>query len=787
VRQLKQTAQDLWDRFSASDPGLIRLLSGLTTVGAILVTLAVLAPLHASSRLLVAGALGAMVATFAVTDARPRDQAVTLALGLLVAFASVSIGALLFTRRIASDAVFILLIFTAVYIRRFGARGTGLGMIGFQIYFISQFTRADPAKLPPMLGTLLLGFGASALVRFGLVRATPERTLVRLVQAFRARLGAVIDTLTTLTTAQPGSHAAESDRDAVTRSTTRLHQCALMIQARLEVSTTDAYTASVLERRIADAEIAAEHLGRVLVRAMVEDGARLRTRQDRRDERRLADDLGVLHMLLQAPLGPRSAHFLSSRDRLLAYRDDSAIPDTDPALQEAYRTIGEMAHALLGIRVALGVEAGPEDLDGPQTARSREELDTEDLSVRTAAEEDRPDSPPPPTGLDRLTTRLAFQVSAGSALATVGGELLSPQRWYWAVLTCWVVFLNTSSTGDILVKGYRRLAGTVIGVLAGAGLAVWLGGDPTLAFALVIVCVFGMFFTAPLSYTLVSFFVTTLVGLLYTLLGEFSEGVLLLRIEETAVGASCGFLTALVVLPVQISTHTDQRLAEALDRLRATLSLTIPQLAGGPRVDLLHSARELDTALDTLHKSAEPITHPASPLRSRRRRARYIMGLLDGCAYHARSLAAIAEMIPGNPNIGAEPRLTAIGRRLDGNVAVLADFVRTGRGDQAGRLETEPSIPALLHGSGHRRSDLLDEEPMGTEPHLDPAVATVLPGAPSGLVTVRVLRHLQRLDETIIALARPLGLTDTAKRGRGTDEDDQDGPAGPDRGHRQAA
>jgi uncharacterized membrane protein YccC len=48
-----------------------------------------------------------------------------------------------------------------------------------------------------------------------------------------------------------------------------------------------------------------------------------------------------------------------------------------------------------------------------------------------------------PHGL-ALTTRQAVQVGIAASLAIVVGELVSPARWYWAVLTAFLVFAGTS-------------------------------------------------------------------------------------------------------------------------------------------------------------------------------------------------------------------------------------------------------------------------------------------------------------------------------------------------------
>jgi uncharacterized membrane protein YccC len=319
----------------------------------------------------------------------------------------------------------------------------------------------------------------------------------------------------------------------------------------------------------------------------------------------------------------------------------------------------------------------------------------------------------------------------GSTLAIVGGELLSPQRWYWAVLTCWVVFLNTSSTGEILVKGYRRLLGTILGVIAGVVLAGVVGNHTWTAFALVLLFIFAMYFTAPVSYVLMSFFVTAMLGLLYTVLNTYSPAVLVLRIEETALGAVCGMVAAVVVLPVQTDRRTDELLAAVLVRLGEVSGAAVEQLSGGIALDLLDKARELDSALDKLRASTKPLTHPITPWRARRQTARYIVALLETCAYHARSLAATAELLPYSRSVAADPRLKLAGRRIGHNIDVLVARVANDAGD--GIAETGASLAAML-------------EPQAQDsPRHD-------------RVTGRVLRHLQRLDEGVIGLARPLGV-----------------------------
>ncbi|MFC9289246.1 FUSC family protein, partial [Streptomyces sp. NPDC057052] len=722
-------AAEVRDRVLASDPGLLRLAAGLRTVGAITLTLAVLSLLDADVTHLVAGAIAAMVATFAVREKQRGPQAVTLALGLPVALASVSLAALLSSHVVAGDVFFVALIFCAVYGRRFGDRGTALGLIGFQVYFMSLFVGATPRLLPGLWGVLAVAFACSALARFVLVPQTSAGILLRLRHAFRARLAQLLDAQLELLDAGPDD--VEKVLARVRTGTARLHETAMMIQGRLEEGTPDEATARLVQRRIADAEIAAERLGLLLLTARGAEradtltlhlpGAPLpeRGRLPMPEEEAtdvLRRDLRALRLLVRRPVAD-GAGLAQVRNRLLGYRDEEHLPPAPPAVRDVFRGVGESARAVLGLRLALD---GPQDEsdDSPETARSREELDAEDAAI--GREESDEETAEQPTGLRRPTTRAAVQVSVGSALAIVGGELLSTHRWYWAVLTCWIVFLNTASTGEILVKGYRRLLGTALGVVAGIGLAGLVGHHTGTAFAVVLLCVFAMFYTAPLSYTLMSFFVTAALGVLYTLLHTYSLDVLFLRVEETALGVASGVVAAALVLPVRTDRRTDELLTTVLDRLADVTGAAVEQLSGGPPAELLDRARELDQALSDLRSATQPLTHPVTPLRTRRDTAQYVVALLETCVYHARSLAATAELLPTHPSIAADPRLRGAGRHILRNIDAVAARVADDR--STAEVRTGPSVASLL----------------------DPGT----PGTPRyGRVTDRVLRHLQRLDE----------------------------------------
>ncbi|MEV4331328.1 FUSC family protein [Streptomyces sp. NPDC049597] len=277
-------------------------------------------------------------------------------------------------------------------------------------------------------------------------------------------------------------------------------------------------------------------------------------------------------------------------------------------------------------------------------------------------------TPPPPLpaplpgrGLARPTTRQAFQATAACALALAAGQLVSGDRWYWAVGTAWWIFVNTASRGETLIRGFRRVVGTVTGIVAGLLVAVPVAGAPGPTAVLVAVCVFGIFYTAAPSYSWMMFFVTVMAGLLYGLLGVLHPGLLLLRLEETAVGALSAALAVALVLPVTTHTATDAWIRRAVRCVHDCTTTAARRLAGDERADPAPLAAELELLLGRVRLSLAPLVHPLSPLRARKARARRVIELLDACAREVRGLAAVA----ADPQASHDARLAAACGRVE--------------------------------------------------------------------------------------------------------------------------
>ncbi|MEU7551899.1 FUSC family protein [Streptomyces sp. NPDC044571] len=326
-----------------------------------------------------------------------------------------------------------------------------------------------------------------------------------------------------------------------------------------------------------------------------------------------------------------------------------------------------------------------------------------------------PAAAPPPlpgTGLARPTTRQAFQATAACAFALGIGQALSEDRWYWAVGTAWWIFVNTASRGETLVRGFRRVLGTVLGIAAGLLVAVPLHGAPAPTAALVAVCVFGIFYTAAPSYSWMMFFVTVMAGLLYGLLGVLHPGLLLLRFQETAIGALGAALAVVLVLPVTTHAANHAWIQRALHCVRASTAASLDRLAGNPDADPAPHVAELELLLARVRTALAPLVHPLSPLRARKARARQVLALLDDCAREVRGLVAVA----ADPQASHDARLAAACWRVEAAVEALTAPGGMAELSAPARPRPDAEEPALVHLHGLEHALVALHAPLRTDP-----------------------------------------------------------------------
>lgn len=333
---------------------------------------------------------------------------------------------------------------------------------------------------------------------------------------------------------------------------------------------------------------------------------------------------------------------LAAENALVATVDPSA---SEPEREAAQRRLGE---AIERVRSTLAGQPRDPEESSPQ----REAI---------VAEARRP---APMNYRLRPTTIQAIQVTLAAGGAIVVGEHISPERWYWAVLTAFLVFSGTTSSGEAFARAWARTAGTAAGVLAGAVVGSLVQRDVALESALLF---FSMLFAAYFLralYGAASFFITMMVVMLYALTGKFTENVLMLRFVETMAGAFFGVFAATVVLPVSTRRVFRTDVIAVLEALRDGLRAVEASPGEAPP-----AARRCDAAVRRLRQRIDPL-RSGPTFAGFSGLARRWLRALELCAYYLRNAA-------GAPEAGGEAAA------VDEAIACVEDLLRTVAADEA--------------------------------------------------------------------------------------------------------
>ena len=642
---------------TGTDPGLVRLRLATGALLSIVLALVLAIGLQRLTgeqpTVVIMAAVLAMVSNIAVNEIAVNRVRVTTALLVLPAMAAVALGTVLAPHRLIADAVFVLIMIGGVYIRRFGPRGFAIGMAAVMAYFFSQFLGAQVSALPWLVLTAAIGVGSTLLVRGFLLTDKPEQTLERLVRAFRARVHSLIFAVAELLDADDEDN--EHARRDVGRRRTRLNETALLIAEHLERQDEQ----GDLEVYVIDAELAAE---------------------------RLADTARYLVMTSGRPSDELRRPLLAGLRALGAATATGIAQARVPALLEtAQRQVAPLVEQVEGLgddgqRVAFAVsrlgDALAEGRKHHPTAPADDLIDTaapptdEDTSEPDDTES-RAAGPPERPGL-ALTTRQAIQVGVATSLAIIGGELLSPSRWYWAVIAAFVVFAGTSSRGDVLTRGRDRLLGTIGGVVAGMALAFIVDGAVAPTLVLLLVCLFLAIYTVRVSPGLLAFWITAVLALLYGLIGQFSVATLVLRVEETAIGATLGMLAGFLILPTGTRAAFGNALDAVVDATHAVLDAAVDRILGRPvAVAPVDLARDLDAALGVLRLRARPLDNPLPRRRGRSSYARAVR-VYTAVDHYARLLARLSDTARAPDWAGTlTPAVERIRTNIDGLRALV--------------------------------------------------------------------------------------------------------------------
>ncbi|NYH26579.1 FUSC family protein [Paraburkholderia bryophila] len=299
----------------------------------------------------------------------------------------------------------------------------------------------------------------------------------------------------------------------------------------------------------------------------------------------------------------------------------------------------------------------------------------------------------------------ATRATTAAFLAMLIGHSLSPERWFWAVITTFVVFLGTRSRADTVYRGAQRLVGTLAGALVSVLLVAPLHGSPGLLVAAMVLCVFGWAYFILNAYAPGVFFITVLVGLVYGELG-FAMGPLAeLRIEEVLVGCLVSFAVAMLMMPLAATRHVETRLGTVLAALREVVRVAGYSRAHGHGTadGAANATLDATSAMRKLDRSWHDLRVALKPLQTQRvvvwnPDVELATGSLLCCLHWARVLSdstrrgdAVSEGVALNAAEVGAAHVESIVARLDSLIARYS-----GEGSALGGLEKrEASVAAV--------------------------------------------------------------------------------------------
>jgi hypothetical protein len=623
----------LKDRLVASDPALERLRSGLRavlTAGVCAsVFLLVTRLLGLKYELSLGGIVVPMIAAAALPDAGRRQQQVTMAWVPVVASAMLVLGSLVGGNPWLSGGCFLLVLFTAFQVRRFGPRATGLGTIAYQSFFYALLLKVPPSKAQWDPLFVFAGCAIAFGIRFWLVPEHPGRMLRSELRAWRARIAAL---LVDLARRLEGGAKAGSD-------TVDTHLAALNAQSL------------GLESRLTDFAAQPEGGDAVGLRGQVLRGE-------------LATETVAAAMRAAANGGVRECGGMAAGLRVLACGIRKDQPSDAGARNVHEYGIEPLAEGLRWrLHRAFEALAGLPSLRQPLPAM-------------------RDERKPPPAATPRAngkrwlddTTRRAVQACAAALGALLAGRALSPDHWFWAVFAAFVVFTRAVTGGQTLSGAWRQLLATVGGVGVGVAAAALVHGNRNVELSLLFVFIAAGFYAFQGMQNTYTVLLSAMLAMLYELMGMDSPGLLLLRLEETAIGAASAILSARLVFPA----HTrDESASKSADLLRACGRLlravwTEPDPGGR------HAAvRELDRKLQALRQALGPVTgasYPGSKENRRQHLAR--LSRIAYCVRHCCYLAmhdapGLAQSAQSAQSAQLSEAAAALASRLDAAAALL--------------------------------------------------------------------------------------------------------------------
>lgn len=624
--------------------------------------------LHADPALLSMSIVLSVQAGNMVKGATARARVATTALMIPATAVVIALAAALSSERWLVIAGFILTTGLAVWVRQFGPRASALGAIGFMAYFFTLFMNPTHAELPTFALVAAGAIIAQVVARAVLMLKRPTRQLEVLLNELRAGSLAAVG----LTGRSRGVErervvrAALARLDNVGRAITQW-QRGFVTREHAAVSA-DQLADLVLDARVDTEEACLERLQghHALELRNVDTG--------------ISAEAARAEQALYAVLDEHS-----SRERVRRASEYSAQlinrGDTQGARLPSYLLArSAVSHARLRAIKLIRTRDRGHQPPSPLASVPRERASAHPVA-----------SAPDASGRARLlrwrdwpaASRMAAQAMVAALIAAGVGESISATRWYWAVMTAFVIFIGVNSRGGILTRAYRRVAGTVAGIVLGGAAVVLAGSHESVTVGICVVAVFGMLYFGPLSYFYSAMFMTMMLVALYRMLGVLNTSILELRLVETLAGAIIGVLCAYLIVSSTSRPALLARVDAYFDALDSLLRFVTGDHVDDP-AEPMRLLRALETAQANLDQAVTAVSTAFAVSRPHgeseavqlmfdvsRASARLVQAVLDRPTESAQGAAPTQEL---SDAVGSVLEASSLARRvLHGETGTASD------------------------------------------------------------------------------------------------------------------
>ncbi|WP_167854136.1 FUSC family protein [Brevibacterium aurantiacum] len=545
---------------------------------------------------MILGGIGAMQISAALMQARWQQrlrvvawQPVITGFGITVALLAVE-----FAGELTILALFVPVTFIAVFIRRFAPHFMILGLLLWVSYFISVFFQPPLDHLPFLIGAEVL----SALTVFGISLVIwghrPSQSFRHAYNAWKSQARLIFTTAAKLL--RPGTSRPRQQRLAarLIDQTIQLGDTLLLVEGWFsqQHSDTSRMGPDSDRDRLLRAQIAMD--------VIVDELTNISTQSE---TQRPSDSAVISHLLDRLAAGDFTKAEDLARTLLADCTNPEELPLMTGEVQEKPGVDSFSTRRFAGAVLDLLAAEQPARASASSEVQASQVSSTISLlpggalpGSAGAAGKIRPRGRWLAHRIS-LPTRQAVQATVAMAIAAPLSYLVSPDRYAWALIAVFIIYLGPSTRGELAVKAVHRVIGTIAGLIAAVPLSLLTADQPLRVVLVALIACFIGHYLASVSYSYLMFCITIVVMQLYNVLGEFTPLLLGQRIAETLLGAVIAVVVSAVVMPIRTrdtAAYLTRGFYDALAELLSDLADRVKRTSGHDAAKLHGPVRVID-------------------------------------------------------------------------------------------------------------------------------------------------------------------------------------------------